>query len=233
MADEDEPLASEEDVEEVRDDLTAEALALLFIAAVVLGDSDDESVDADVARWAAAGTARLANLYLSGVMRLANSGKGPAPAPADSFEIEEVVLPPASLRQLTQSVKAMRHSIREAEIAKAQDEPPGHHVTPEAASRAAANELFGIATTAIVDEMGRLDQLPGTKIRKTWVTRQDSRVRPLHARLNWQSREMGKDFWRWPSSGQALGYPGDPRAPLDATANCRCFLLLTVPADTQ
>lgn len=68
---------------------------------------------------------------------------------------------------------------------------------------------------------------PGVKIYKRWVSRHDDRVRPLHRQIDGESIEVGsgKDFWRWPETGQRLGFPGDPRAPLDTIINCRCKLI--------
>lgn len=64
-------------------------------------------------------------------------------------------------------------------------------------------------------------------LRKTWVTRGDAKVRPLHRKLHGRVRRFGEDFWRWPGTGGVLRYPGDPLAPLDTTVNCRCVLWLS------
>lgn len=61
---------------------------------------------------------------------------------------------------------------------------------------------------------------------KVWVSRGDTRVRPLHRRLHGKITEIGKPFHRWPT-GMSLGFPGDPSAPLDAIINCRCLLAFT------
>jgi hypothetical protein len=46
-----------------------------------------------------------------------------------------------------------------------------------------------------------------------------------HRKLHGVPVEMGKPFIKWPD-GQMLDYPGDLRAPVHETANCRCFIFL-------
>jgi len=56
---------------------------------------------------------------------------------------------------------------------------------------------------------------------KTWVTRQDDRVRPGHVTLQGKTKRIGRPFV---TEGHDIRYPGDPRAPLHLTAGCRCHL---------
>jgi hypothetical protein len=60
---------------------------------------------------------------------------------------------------------------------------------------------------------------------KRWQTRMDSRVRPLHRNLQGDWKPIGKPF---KTGGFAIMYPGDPEAPLDLTAGCRCHLIYLV-----
>lgn len=98
--------------------------------------------------------------------------------------------------------------------------------------KTAAATLATAAYNAIA-EMFAKDHLPipagldRESIRKTWVTRADRRVRPLHRKLHGKTKPLNADFWRWPATGQQLGFPGDLRAPLDATIGCRCLLLIS------
>lgn len=58
---------------------------------------------------------------------------------------------------------------------------------------------------------------------KEWVTAGDSDVRESHKAMNHQKRPIDEPFES--GAGNALMYPGDPGAPIDDTANCRCGLL--------
>lgn len=76
------------------------------------------------------------------------------------------------------------------------------------------------------------DDTLGEGWRKVWISRGDSRVRPLHRKLHGQPCDMDKAFWRWPIDGKQLRFPGDPLAPIGETANCRCALFY-VPAEVS
>jgi len=65
-----------------------------------------------------------------------------------------------------------------------------------------------------------------TELVKVWLSRGDSRVRPLHRKLHSQTARMNEPFWQELGTGRELRYPGDPKAPLDQTVNCRCHLFL-------
>jgi hypothetical protein len=67
----------------------------------------------------------------------------------------------------------------------------------------------------------------GLKLKKIWISRSDSRVRPLHANLPGKTISTDKDFWRWPHTGHRLRWPGDKNAPPDAVIGCRCVCLLS------
>jgi len=63
---------------------------------------------------------------------------------------------------------------------------------------------------------------------KRWTSRGDSKVRPAHRDLSGQTKRIDKPF---SVDGSDIMRPGDPGAPLELTAGCRCHLLyLTNPA---
>ena len=57
---------------------------------------------------------------------------------------------------------------------------------------------------------------------KRWVSRMDPNVRPTHAVSNGQTVPLGQQFH---VGAYTLRYPGDARAPLEETANCRCVIV--------
>lgn len=61
----------------------------------------------------------------------------------------------------------------------------------------------------------------GTK--KTWITRNDNRVRHSHAAMHGQTVSSNASF-QLPNGG-VIRYPGDPRAPLSESVNCRCVMV--------
>lgn len=56
--------------------------------------------------------------------------------------------------------------------------------------------------------------------RKAWHTRRDSRVRDAHREMEGQVQNLDAPFVA--PGGAKLRFPGDPLAPLELTANCRC-----------
>jgi hypothetical protein len=67
---------------------------------------------------------------------------------------------------------------------------------------------------------------------KTWNSRQDRKVRPTHNVLDshaWPEHTVPIDQTFTSPAGAKLMFPGDPNAPLDETANCRCWLTFTTP----
>lgn len=64
--------------------------------------------------------------------------------------------------------------------------------------------------------------------RKTWHSKKDTRVRATHAFLGspkyeFHTVDIGQPFIT--IDGNALRYPGDPLAPIEETARCRCWLV--------
>lgn len=220
-ASEGDELASEEDVEEIRDSLAEEALLAFFVVAVLMGgdDDDDDNLFVNVSTWANRGAKTLMALYLAGALV-----RGIRLQPRD-FSLSD-----SSMQDLFDGIALMRSSIREAAEAEADGLGPGPHISPEAAARGAANHALGLITEEIIEEIEDevADLEDSSAVYKTWVTRQDTRVRPLHVRLNGRTHQYKQPFWVWPGTGQVLDFPGDPRAPMDAIANCRCFMVLSV-----
>ncbi|MFE2181361.1 phage portal protein [Streptomyces sp. NPDC059455] len=61
----------------------------------------------------------------------------------------------------------------------------------------------------------------GPGVARTWVTRQDARVRTAHKVLHGKILPVGTPY---EVNGFQLRYPGDPFAPIALTINCRCRL---------
>lgn len=214
----DDTLADDEEVEEQRDSMAEEALVMLFIAAVLMTDDDDPALEASVRSWLTRWGRRIAALYLAGVLARAGQDAIDTVVNPDDFEASDSVV-----GWVLSLVKRLRKAVREG----MEPDADGRSITPEEAAHATANAAHGRLTEDVA-ATGMFDLPNGESIQKMWMSRLDNRVRPLHMRLTWQSRKLGEDFWRWPETGQVLAFPGDPRAPLDATANCRCFLILSV-----
>lgn len=89
--------------------------------------------------------------------------------------------------------------------------------------RTAATRAAAEAAIAMAEPVQRLLE---TELRKLWISRGDSRVRPLHRLLHGKTEKIGEPFWRELSTGRVLRYPGDPLAPIGQVANCRCHLML-------
>ena len=61
--------------------------------------------------------------------------------------------------------------------------------------------------------------VPAQDIRRRWVATADGRTRDHHANASGQEVGLNEDFI---VDGEALAYPGDPRASGHNTINCRC-----------
>lgn len=59
------------------------------------------------------------------------------------------------------------------------------------------------------------------QLERTWVTARDGRVRDTHSMLGGEKRRIDET---WETSNGSLRYPGDPDAPVEETAQCRCSL---------
>lgn len=60
------------------------------------------------------------------------------------------------------------------------------------------------------------------RVEKTWHTRQDAAVRQTHRHAQGQTVPLNVPFW---VGGIPMQHPGDPSAPPEETANCRCVVV--------
>ncbi|MEU2968935.1 phage portal protein [Streptomyces ardesiacus] len=91
--------------------------------------------------------------------------------------------------------------------------------------RAGAEWASRVAETCAVSTInGAADaaaESAGPGVVRTWITRQDDRVRPAHRALQGKTLPVGTPY---EIDGAQLRYPGDPFAPIALTINCRCRL---------
>ncbi|MFB8120662.1 phage portal protein [Streptomyces sp. NPDC055962] len=64
-------------------------------------------------------------------------------------------------------------------------------------------------------------EIAGPAVVRTWITRQDTRVRPAHKVLHGTTLPVGTPYT---VDNSKIRYPGDPFAPISLTINCRCRL---------
>jgi len=64
--------------------------------------------------------------------------------------------------------------------------------------------------------------IAASDVRRAWHSAGDKRVRDTHAELNGESVGLNEPFVT--STGVQLMYPCDPAAPIEETANCRCYV---------
>jgi hypothetical protein len=91
----------------------------------------------------------------------------------------------------------------------------------EAIGRTVATSLSGRAARAEA-------QRTGQDLR--WITTGDNRVRDSHRAA--QGQTVAADEW-FRVGGVPMEYPGDPAAPRDEIANCRCVLTLVTPPERR
>lgn len=78
-----------------------------------------------------------------------------------------------------------------------------------------------VTTSAIEGVKHEVYSQAGTKITKTWNTEGDERVRESHVFVDGDTKQADQPF----EVGQTMMmYPGDPLAPVEEVANCRCWL---------
>lgn len=126
--------------------------------------------------------------------------------------VNQDIVGPARQRQIVSMATS------EPQLSKAASKSWSEMIGRTAATRAASEVAIAMA-----DPVAKLLQ---TDLRKLWISRGDSRVRPLHRKLHGKTEKVGDAFWRELDSGRELRYPGDPRAPIEQIANCRCGLFL-------
>ncbi|MER7951955.1 phage portal protein [Streptomyces sp. NPDC096079] len=84
-----------------------------------------------------------------------------------------------------------------------------------------ANVAEACAVSTVNGAADAAAESAGPGVVRTWVTRQDDRVRPAHKALQGKTLPAGTPY---EISGAQLRYPGDPFAPIGLTVNCRCRL---------
>jgi len=107
---------------------------------------------------------------------------------------------------------------------RADPKAPGQPMDQQNAEDAAGIIARTVATYARERVRGEVATKLGATKRR-WQTRMDSKVRPAHQSLEGRWKPIGKPF---KSGGFEIQYPGDPEAPLELTAGCRCHLVYTV-----
>lgn len=85
--------------------------------------------------------------------------------------------------------------------------------------------LAQMVATAVVNAAQVAVAMAANWRTKTWRSRRDNRVRDTHVALNGTSVPIGTVFLS--PSGAKLRFPGDPRAPMNEVANCRCRLIMS------
>lgn len=202
------------EAEQARDRLEQAAMAL-FIAAY-LAQEDEEPSESDLIRLR-----RLLSETVGWVFRqMRRAGLANLELERDDDLVDMLI------GDMSKQLKALRR------WASAQpDRDPGELSLQRNAARALATTMFNSVSHAVGSSLPDGEDTP--PMRKVWITRKDKKVRALHRRLHGRSKALDADFWRWPLTGQRLRYPGDPLAPLDATVNCRCVLVMSMmkPSD--
>lgn len=69
------------------------------------------------------------------------------------------------------------------------------------------------------------------QVRRVWLTARDARVRDSHYPMHGQERAPGEPFIS--SDGVKLMFPGDPTAPIEEIAQCRCIVVTRLRPVTQ
>lgn len=96
------------------------------------------------------------------------------------------------------------------------------HKPTEATIRQQAQTIATmLATSAHNIAMEAAGDVDEATIEKVWVSREDPKVRPTHAAAHGQRVPMSGSFT---VGGFKMSRPGDLKAPIQETANCRCVL---------
>lgn len=187
----------------------AEQALFIFLAISIVNGEPDEDSDLHVLRHVVIG-------LVKGILSASFGHTGSKQV--GTFLPDPVTIANTVAPELLVQARDIRRAVQD----------PEHPVNRRQAAAALASSAYGRVADALAQVLSKPSTLlDRTRLKKVWLTRRDTKVRPLHRKLHGQSRLVKKDFWRWPATGQALGWPGDPRAPLDATAGCRCTCLLS------
>lgn len=137
-----------------------------------------------------------------------------------------------SVRQAAEHWRTIQKRVLRSDPTATKDDVTRVFRMDTAWQRAAARTLSTrIAAETALSMRPEVDAAARVPHRIVWISRGDHKVRASHRRLHGKHRKPGSAFKVWPT-GQRLEFPGDPRAPLDETINCRCSLIL-VPESTS
>jgi hypothetical protein len=145
--------------------------------------------------------------------------------PQAPIEVAQDVVDGA-IKDLHDAVEATR--TRVTEQSRTTTGPREGDETEEAmkALRSWANTVARIIVTHVNETIKARTAADLGLTHKRWLTKLDSRVRPTHAKLEGVS-VTADDVFTIPDEGGliTLRWPGDSRAPISVTINCRCKLL--------
>lgn len=210
--------------EQTRDRLEQAAIAL-FATYVVSQQMQGEEDGAELPRVDILRIRRLISETVGWYLRELSRISG-----IDNQELErDDVIVELLLPDVIKQVKSLREWVKNSP-----PRDPSELSLQRNAARALATTVFNSIGHTVTTNVRRAGPPFSEKVepayaplRKIWITRKDSRVRKLHRKLHGTAKDMDADFFRWPATGQRLRFPGDPMAPLDATINCRCVLVMS------
>lgn len=192
----------------------AEQAFLIFLAVSVVAGEPDEGSDLHILRGISVGLVK--GILRASFGRSSGAVEGMLPNP--------VVIANTVGPELLVQARDVRRAVQDKDTS----------FNRRNAASALASAAYGRVADVLAEYLSKPSTfLKRTRLKKVWITRRDARVRPLHRRLHGQSRLVKNDFWRWPATGERLGWPGDPRAPLNAIIGCRCVCLLTWSSETD
>ncbi|MBP3958353.1 hypothetical protein J8F10_24150 [Gemmata sp. G18] len=94
-------------------------------------------------------------------------------------------------------------------------------LTPHRAATVARTETHAAATFGSVESVREASQELGVTMKKEWLATRDDRTRPDHAAADGQQVGLDEKFT---VGGVMMDRPGDPSAPIESIANCRCAM---------
>jgi len=92
----------------------------------------------------------------------------------------------------------------------------------EVIARTEALRAVHAGTDELFRQVADSGKIRPQSLERVWVAAIDGETRDTHRAMHNQARSLGQPF-RSPS-GALLAYPGDPSAPIEETAQCRCVL---------
>lgn len=93
--------------------------------------------------------------------------------------------------------------------------------SPTLFSAARAELIARTETVGYVSAATKEGYLQGGVERIEWIATQDDKTRPSHSAADGQTVAIGQPF---SIGGVSMEHPGDPNAPVEETANCRCAM---------